>query len=845
LHPKCQIQKEQLLSSPHWLCMERAKCYTDIYRETEGEAPPIRAAKALTKTFEEMSLEIYPEEILVGNKASQYVAPPFAPEKGDFNYVFKYLLPRLERFGYHILPKHKRVLFKEIIPYWEGRSVRALKVKKFKENGLSSGLNLSIKEIFRKFRAFGLAHLIGLVNEDEQLDESSESTGKRIQRFSKNLSLLFNLSKIIPALKGGAQDNVKGRGRCIDTQAHIVVGHKNVLKYGFKGIKEKAHKRLESVKTEKEKDFLRSVEMVCDAIREFSKRFSNLARIKAKDETNNERKKELLELAEVCEKVPWNPPQSFYSAIQSLWFTQNAVLISYGAGSGITPGRVDQLLYPYYKKDIEEGKITKDKVLRLLEEFIIKINNNVVVWPNIAGVRLNHLGSDIENITIGGLSRNGDDACNELSYLFIEAIKNTKLATSASFRISKKTPEDFLKKVVELHKETNGPALFNDEIVIEAMMKDGYSLEDARDYCLVGCVEPNGNGDTFGATGGVKVYFPTALDLVFNRGKTTFFGNQDTDDLGNPQDFLSFGEFMNAYYKQLEQLVLYVAEANNLRDEIWAERFPNPLISCTIDGCIENAKDMTAGGAKYNFVAIGGGGLGTIADSLAAIKRFVYDEKSIKMKDLMLALECNFKSSEPLRQHIVNGPKFGNDDDYVDEIAVELVDRFCEMTSSKKLKSGGHYKASFISYGLNIYEGALEPATPDGRRAGQPISNSISPTNGAEKKGPTATINSLAKIDHTKIGFGDSLNMRFPKYLLNSNKGVESLEALIQTYFEKGGFHIQFNTIGTETLRDAKEHPEKYEDLIVRVSGYSAYFTRLGKEIQDDIIERTEFGDSF
>ncbi len=841
LHQKNKIQKERLLSSPHWLCMERAKFYTDVYRETEGENPSIRAAKALKKTFEKMTIEIYSEELLVGNRSSQYIAPPFAPEKGDINYVFKYLFPRLEKFGYHILPEHKKILFEEILPYWKGKSVRDIKVKKFKENSLNSGLNLSIKEIIRKLKAFEISSFLGLFAEDNNLEESCLNTIDKIKRNSRNIGMIFQPWKLINAIKAGSQDNVRGRGRCIDTQAHIVVGHKNVLKYGFKGIKEKSHQKFNAVKTESERNFLLSVEMVCDAMKMFSERFSNLAREKARNETNDERKKELLEIAEICEKVPWNPPQNLYEAVQSLWFTQNAVIISYGAGSGITPGRVDQLLYPYYKKDIEEGKITDDKVMRMLEEFIIKINNNVVIWPNIGGVRLNHLGSDIENITIGGVDRDGNDATNELSYLFIDAIRNTKLATSSSFRISKKSQDKFFKKVVELHKETNGSAFFNDEIVIEALMKDGYSIENARDYCIVGCVEPNGNADTFGATGGVKVYLPTAIDMVFNRGKTTFFGNQDTIDSGNPENFKSFDEFMNAYYKQLEQMVKYVSDAGNLRDEIWAEKFHNPLISCTIDGCIENAKDMTQGGAKYNFVAIGGGGLATITDSLTAIKKFVYDKKSVKMKDLMRALRRNFNSFEKLRVILNNGPKFGNDDNYVDSIAVEIVDKFSEMVTSKKLNYGGHFKPSFISYGLNIYEGALEPATPDGRKAGKPLSNSISPSNGAEKKGPTAVLNSLAKIDHTKIGFGDSLNMKFPAYLLNSDKGIENLSVLIKTYFEMGGFHIQFNIIGTEILVDAQKHPEKYEDLIIRVSGYSAYFNRLGKEIQDDIIRRTEF----
>ena len=828
LHPKNQVQKERLLSSEHWLCMERAKFYTDSYRETEGEHPSIRAAKALKKTLDNMTIEIYPEELLVGNRASKYIAPPIAPERGDITFVIKTLFPDLKKFGYHITPEHKKQLYKDIIPYWNGKNVRDIKVKKFKEAGLNGKLNLSLKEIRRKSKAFGLSTFIRLFLED------NAKTWEKIKLFLK-------FPKMLKAIKGGTADNVKGRGRCIDTQAHIVVGHKNVLKYGFKGIKENAQLRLKTAGSESEKNFLEAVIVTSEAMRDFSNRFSNLANNMAEYEKDDDRKRELLKLAEMCVKVPWNPPETFYEALQSLWFTQNAAIISYGAGSGITPGRVDQLLYSYYKKDIEQKIITNDEILRLIEEFIIKINNNVVIWPNIMGVRLNHLGSDIENITIGGLGRDGEDATNELSYLFVDAIKNTKLATSVSFRFSNECPKEYIRKVLELHKYTNSPALFNDNIIVKAMVRDGYSIEAASDYCIIGCVEPSGNGDTFGPTGGSKLYLPSILDLVVNRGKTSFFGTQDTIDTGNPEEFSMFEEFMNAYYTQLQLIIDIIAEATNLRDDIWANCFHNPLISCTIDGCIENAKDMTDGGAQYKFQAIGAGGLGTVVDSLAAIKKFIYDDQKISMKELITALQTNFKDNEVLRQILKNGPKFGNDDDYVDSIAVDIVNKFCDMVFNKKLARGGHFKASFISYGLNIYEGALEPATPNGRKAGEPLSNSISPCNGAEKKGPTATLNSLAKIDHTKIGYGNSLNMRFPHYLVSSDKHLEVFRHLIDAYFKKGGMHLQVNTMGTELLRDAQTHPEDYEDLIVRVSGYAAYFTRLGKEIQDDIIDRIEF----
>ena len=832
LHPQNQIQKDRLLTADHWICLERAKFYTDSYKETEGQHPSIRTAKALKHTFENMTIAIYPEELLVGNRSSQYIAPPIAPERGDMNMVIKYLLPTLKkRYGYHITKEHKKWLNKEIIPYWKDKSVRALKVPLFEEHNLSDKLTLGNGGLKRLRNAFGLKHIGKLVTDPDA-------------NFFDKVKFFLQLPKWIKLMKAGTADNVKGRGRCIDMQGHIVPGYKNVVKFGFKGIKEQAENRLKTAKNDLEKDFLEGVIMTCEAMRDFSLRFTKLAKEMASTEPDEERKKELLKIAKICENLPWNPPDTFYEAIQSFWFTHNVVIISYGMG-GMTPGRLDQILYPYYKKDKDANLITDDDALRLLEEVIIKINNNVVIWPNVLGARLNHLGSDVQDITFGGVDRNGEDATNELTYIFMEAIKNTKLATQSSFRISKNSPEEYVKKVLELHKYTAGPAMFNDEVIIKALQKDGYSLEAARDYCLVGCVEPSGNGDTYGATGGTKLYFPSILDLTFNRGITTFFGGERDIDTGDPAEFKSFDEFMEAYYTQLERIVDVCAKAGDLRDQVWAENYHNPLISCTIDGCIENAKDMTQGGAELMFHAIGGGGLGTIVDSLAAIKKFVYEEKTVSMSDLLHAIQTNFKDNEPLRQILMNGPKFGNDDDYPDKIAVELVKKFCAMVKSKNLSMGEFFKPSFSSYGLNVYEGALEPATPNGRKAGEPISNAISPCNSAELNGPTAALNSVAKIDHTDVGYGDSLNMRFPPFLTDNEKGLETFKNLFETYFEKGGMHLQVNNMGTDTLKDAQLHPENYPDLIVRVSGYSAYFTRLGRAIQDDLIDRIEFCNCF
>ncbi|MFX0102489.1 MAG: glycyl radical protein [Candidatus Hodarchaeota archaeon] len=829
-----QIQKDELLTAEHTICLERAVFYTQSFKETEGEPAPIRVAKALKKTFENMTINISPQELLVGNRSSKLIGPPIASERGDMTTALSIRLPELKKFGYNISKEEKKLLFKEIIPYWKGKTVRDLKVQKFVENELNSTLNFSRKEFSRKMKAFGIRSIFGL------LLGAGEGESK-LKQFINTLSFLVQLPRHLRALKSGTADNVIGRGRCTDAQAHIVVGYKNIFKLGYNGLMEKALEREKTASSESEKSFLESVVIVARAIKDFSERFSSLASEMAEGETNEQRRDELLKIAEICKKVPWNPPDSFREALQAMWFMQNAIIISYGAGSGITPGRVDQLLYPYYKKDIDAGIITKEEALTLLEEFIIKINNNVIIWPYIVGLKLNHLGSDVENITIGGVDKEGSDATNELSYLFMDAIRNTKLATSSSFRISKKSPRDYVKKVIELYRTTSGVALFNDDIVIKAMENDGYTIEAAREYCIVGCVEPSGNADSFGATGGTKIYLPTILDLVFNRGRISFFGNVDSIDTGDPTEFKSFDEFMDAYYKQLQYVVSKVALASNLRDEIYAEKYPNPLLSCTIDDCIENAKDMTAGGAKYNFVAMGGGGLATVIDSLAAIKKFVYDEKSVSMEELMDALATNFKNKEDLRQKLLNGPKFGNDDDYVDSMGVELVNKFGEMSRNEKTIMGGHYKTCFSSYGLNIYEGILEPATPNGRSSMEAFSNGISPSNNAEVNGPTAAMNSVTKLDHAMIGYGDALNMKFPPSFLQTDEGVEKIADLVQTYFSKGGFHVQFNFIGQDTLKDAQEHPENYSDLIVRVTGYSAYFTRLGKEIQDDIIDRLEF----
>ena len=507
LHPKNAKQKQRLLTAEHWVCVERARYYTEVHRETVGLHPSLRAARALTNVFAKMTVRIEPDELLVGNRSSKLIALPIAPERGDFTFVFEHLFDQLKEFGYRIEPADERVLFDELIPYWKGKTVRDAKIAAFEDHHLASRLNLSPVEIRRKLRSFGIRALVKLVVDDAP---AKDPLG-RVKRAGR---LAARLPRLLRAVQAGAGDNLKGRGRCTDTQAHIVLGHKNVLRLGFSGIQAAARARRASAQSDGERAFLESVELSCEAMRAFSERFATLARAQAAACPDAERRQELAAIADTCSRVPWLPPRTFVEAVQSLWFTQNAAIISYGAGSGITPGRVDQLLFPYFAADLARGTLSREHALRLLEELVIKLNNNVIIWPNIGGVRLNHLGSDVENITLGGVDAHGDDATNALSSLFVEAISHTNLATTASFRISQKSPKDFVRQVVAMHRTTNSPAFLNDETVIAAMVRDGYAVEDARQYCLVGCVEPSGNGDTYGATGGSKIYFPTALDLV-------------------------------------------------------------------------------------------------------------------------------------------------------------------------------------------------------------------------------------------------------------------------------------------------------------------------------------------
>lgn len=822
---RTQTYRRKILEAPYEICIERARYYTESYKETRGLHPAIRAAKALENTMQKMTIYILPEEQIVGNRSSKLVATVIPIERGELNYVLKIDLKNLKNRDnrpFHISREEERELM-EMIKYWKGKTVRDRRTKIMKEKGLHFKISLGPRASWRRFKNFGFKNMWDIIK---------LYSGGRLRHISSSLNeVTLNNPNLVM--------NV------FDTQGHLVIGINNVIKTGFKGVKEKAQEVMKTVRDPEKKKFLEAVMICCDATRMFAERFATLAEEMASNEKDPQRREELLRMAENCRWVPWNPPRSFHEACQFLWFTQVIAAISYGVGLIGAVGRVDQYLYPYYKKDLEQGKITRGQALELVEELLIKFSYNLLLLPSFGKHTASELGADEDALTIGGVGRDGEDATNELSYIWMDACKNMKnLTNTFTIRVSSKSSDDWLQKIAEVYSVTSGPAIFNDEVVIPALVNNGTELEDARDYAVIGCVEPTSAGNTFGCTSGNDISLVGILEMVLTNGMIRMIGRKTGADTGDPRKFTTFEQVMDAFKKQVIHSVDVISQLVEIKDEVYAEYYPNPYISATLEGCVENARDMTQGGAKYNFNSISGRGLGTTTDSLAALKKVVFDDKNATMDEVIDALESDFrgKKGERLRQILINrAPKYGNDDDYADEIAREIAGTFCDIVMSKKAWRGGPYRASFFSYGMHVLDGNLLGATPNGRKAREPTSNSLSPSNGVEKNGPTSILKSCAKIDHTKIANGCALNIKMLPSFLRGQERRQKLASLIRAYFELGGSEVQLNVVDTKTLRAAQKHPENYHDLVVRVSGYCAYFTDLGKPIQDDIIARQEF----
>jgi len=621
-------------------------------------------------------------------------------------------------------------------------------------------------------------------------------------------------------------------------QGHVIPGYRRVLKMGFKGIEKMAEEGLANLKeTDKKydqrKDFYESVVVAARAVCDYSNRYADLATEKA--ETASEtRKAELLEIIERARRVPALPPRTFMEALQSVWMTNVVMEMSYGEGNIFSQGRVDQYLYPYYAADLAEGLITYEEALESIEEYLVKLTTVVIAGQN--------------NVTIGGLDKDGNDATNDVSYMFLEAITNVKsLLNTLSIRISSKTSREFMKRSIEAFKYTAGMGIHNDEVLVPQLHNTGYSLEDARDYSIVGCVEPHGTGNDFSYTAGNAVQISILLNMALNEGRTLLSGKKTLGAKTPPAStFKSFEDVKKAYVDQLTFAIDLTVKKAELKDKAFAEYLPSPLLSSSIEGCLESGMDATRNGAKYNNNPMGSQGLATVTDSLAAIRWAVFEEKLVTMEELVNHMSKNFKGAEELREKIRNkAPKYGNGDERTDELAKWVATTLCDLTRGYKARGGdGIYHNCLVSAGTQIMEGALLGATPDGRLKGEPVANGISPANGTEKNGLTMALRSVAYATaEPHLTNGASMNIRINPHLIQTDEGLEHLTSIVETYLELGGRELQINPISSETLIDAQAHPENYPDLSVKVTGYSARFIDLTKELQDDIIARTVFSD--
>ncbi len=815
--------KRRVLEAQYWICVERARYVTEAYRANEGAHPSIRAARAFENTLRNMSIFIQDGQRVVGNYCSRVVGTALSVERGEMSLILdidiKNLLRR-EQQPYGIDPADRKELFGEILPYWRGRTVRDMKYEAYRREGLLFGPAHGPLTAYRLARAFG-----------------GRQVKNTLSRFVTGGPRELKMSaRALSANNPNLINNV------FDVQGHLIIGHNNVIETGLKGVHDRALELLPGA-SEDGRKFLEGVLISCEAARMFAGRFAKLAHGMAAAEPDEERRRELLKVAEISERVPWLPPRGFHEALQFFWFVEVMAVISHGMASISAVGRMDQYLYPFFMRDIESRAMDEAQAVELMGETLILLSNNLIMLPSFGKDTSSELGADSMAPTFGGVGRDGEDATNRLSCLFLDAIRNMRgMSNSYSVRISSKTGPEFMQKISEVHSVTSGLALFNDDVIIPALVDSGCEIEDARDYGIIGCVEPTPQGNTFGCTSGNDVSMAGSLEMAFTGGRVRMVGRRFGPPTGDPRGFSDFETFKSAYRSQLAHSVAHVARCVNEKDKIYAEHFHNPFISMTLDGCVENAKDMTQGGAKYNFASISGRGLATVADSLAAVGKFVFEDGSVTMDELCDALDTNFRGREKLRTMLRSrGPHYGTDNPEADARAREVASMFCEEVM--KHRAGvrdAAFRPGFFSYGMHVLDGMMLGATPDGRLAGEPISNSISPTNGLDTGGPTATMCSASKLDHALISNGCSLNMKLMPALLQTDEGRRKFESMLRAYFMMGGMHAQFNVVDNETLRAAQLDPDSYRDLTVRVSGYVAYFTDLGSPLQNELIRRTE-----
>jgi formate C-acetyltransferase len=764
--------KQTLLSTPVYLCPERASLVTDYFKHHDDSHEPmaIRRAKALRHVLRHKSVRIYPDELIVGNMGSQRISAIIQPElAGVFMGTGLLWIDRRKTNPLRISWSDRSRLLFQVYPYWLVR-------------------NMPLRAFFPhvgQFTRFALEQL----NPTYYLINEAGGIGHFLPNYEKMLSL-----------------GVKGYLQTIEG---------------------------------KDGDLHKAVRIACEGLVDFATRFAQEAELRAAEETDSGRAAELKEIARICRKVPYNPAETFHEAIQSLWLTHTAINLE-GLNSAISFGRLDQYLYPYYRRDLEQGRITSDRARELLLCFSAKCAEHVfLLSEKISQYHGGYLV--VQAAIVGGTDREGKDAVNDLTYLFLDVMEESGLRDpNYQARVHAKSPEKYVTRVADVAKQGKAvPAIFSDEAAEAALVAHGYPLHEARNYGVVGCVELALPGKSFFSTDAALFNLPLCLELALNRGKL-FKGRRRVGvATPEPTSLTSINQVIDAFRAQVEYMVTRMIADMQVIEKGNRDYHPTPLSSMLVDGCLDSGKDLTAGGALYNSSGVQGVGVADVADSLAALDEVVFRSKKYTMAQVLKALRSNYASSPEILAALLRAPKYGNDHALPDDYANLVARIFHSALAKHRNTRGGPYVSGFYSVTCHVAFGRKVGALPSGRRAGQPFAASLGPANGKDRLGPTALLRSVAHVDSKLLPNGYALNLRFDPQTLAGDRGTNILVGLVKGFFGSGGMEMQLNVLDPEMLEDARRNPGKYPELVVRVSGYCAYFDDLPDAAKLEIISRT------
>lgn len=781
---RVQQLRKQSLEAVNRLDHERAILVTRFYRELVdvNEAIPIQRARCFSYILENKKIYTGDGELIVGERGPAPKAASTYPEVNLHSLEDLEILSSRPKVSFVVSEETKNAYREEIIPFWEGRTNRD-KLMALMSPSWKTAYEAGIFTEFQEQRAPGHTVL-----------------GKKIW----GKGMLDLISECDDALN----QEIKSGGTDIA------------------GMNE-----------------LTAMMIAARALILLADRHATALELRASEETTTDRRNELHKMAEICRRVPANAPSTFHEALQHYWFIHLGVITELNPWDSFNPGRLDQHLISFYLKEINEGTLTKEKAKEVLQCFWIKFNNHPA--PPKMGITASESNTytDFTLVNLGGVKEDGSDAVNELTYLILDVIKEMRLLQPGSMiQVSRKNPDQFIHKALDIIRTGFGqPSVFNTDGIVQQLLRQGKTIEDARNGGASGCVETGAFGtEAYILTG----YFNLVkiLELTLNNGFDSLTHRQIGPKTGDPSDFTEFNELMEAFEKQVKYFADIKIEGNLKIEKLFSDELPVPFLSLLTDDCIKNRKDYNSGGARYNSSYIQGVGLGSVTDSLTSLRYNVFDRKKVSMREMLQALDADFNGFEKLREMLVyDTPKYGNDDDYADQQAVSTFSIFLNAIDGRQCFRGGKFRINLLPTTCHIYFGNVTGAMPDGRKSRKPLSEGISPVQGADCNGPTAVLNSAAKFDHLKTG-GTLLNQKFTPSFFDDSESYSRLTALIRSWFRMNGHHIQFNVVSARTLRDAQKHPENYRDLIVRVAGYSDYFNDLGRELQEEIIIRTEQG---